>query len=332
LKFKHPARVLRFAGLFVTKENLMYNKHNHLFYKERTVVSSYFIIRQLADDKFINFKLIYMDELFRNKKVVQVVVILLFASSLYLVGLFVNNVKINSFIGRDIPALTTINVSGEGEVFAKPDIAELSFSVEQTSKTVAQAQKISTEKINAIMAYLKDTKKIDDKDIKTTDYSVYPKYEYQKAVTCLDYNMNGYCPEGKQILTGYTVTQTTLVKIRNLDDAGDILVAIGEKGATNVSGLSFSVDKKTEVEASARDKAIKDAQEKANVLARSLGVSLTRIISFSENGNQPFYGYGGGAMMKTADAGMRELAVPAPTIATGENKFVSNVTITYEIQ
>jgi hypothetical protein len=273
-----------------------------------------------------------MDELFRNKKVVQVVVILLFASSLYLVGLFVNNVKINSFIGRDIPALTTINVSGEGEAFAKPDIAELSFSIEQTSKTVAEAQKISTEKINKIMAYLKDTMKIEDKDIKTTDYSVYPKYEYQRAVTCLDYNMNGYCPEGKQILMGYTVNQTIAVKIRKLDDAGAILVATGEKGATNISGLNFTVDKKKEVEAEARGLAIAEAQAKAKILADSLGVTLTRIVSFSEGGNYPIYRDAmGGAMTKSVDFAMAQSA-PAPSIPVGENKFTSNVTITYEIQ
>jgi len=273
-----------------------------------------------------------MDELFKNKKVVQVVIILLFASSLYLVGLFVNNVKLNGFIGRDVPALTTINVSGEGEAFKKPDIAELSFSVEQTSKTVAEAQKVSTDKINQIMTYLKDTMKIEDKDIKTNDYSVYPKYEYQKAVTCLDYNMNGYCPEGKQVLLGYTVSQTITVKIRKLDDAGAILVAIGGKGATNISGLNFTVDDKKTVEAEARGLAIAEAQAKAKILASSLGVTLTRIVSFSEGGNYPVYRDAmGGAMAKSVNLAMQE-AAPAPSLPVGENKFVSNVTITYEIQ
>ena len=271
-----------------------------------------------------------MDELFKNKKVVQVVIMLFFAATLYLVGLMLNNFKLNGFIGRDIPAVTTINVAGEGESFKKPDIAELSFSVNQEAKTVAQAQKTSTDKVNVIMSYLKDTMKIADKDIQTTNYSVQPKYDYQKAVACLDFNMNGYCPEGKQILVGYTVDQTISIKIRKLDDAGAILVAIGEKGATNIGGLNFTVDDKKGVEADARGKAIKDAQTKANILAKSLGVTLTRIISYTEGENVPMYGYGAGVMMKTADAS-RE-AVPAPSIPVGENKFVSNVTITYEIQ
>jgi len=273
-----------------------------------------------------------METLFNNKRFVNVLIVLLFSASLFLLGLFFNGVKEYSFIGRDIPALTTINVTGEGESFAKPDVAEVSFSVTKEAKTVAEAQKTATEKTNAIISYLKDMK-IEDKDIKTTDYSVYPKYEYQKAVTCLDFNLNGFCPEGKQILVGYTVSQSVSVKIRKIEDSGNILTSIGDKGATNVSNLSFTVDKKKEVEAGARNKAIEDAQQKADVLAKNLGVKLTRIVSFSEgSAPTPYYGnYGIGGGMKTASFGMTD-SVSIPAVSVGENKFTSSVTITYEIQ
>lgn len=270
-----------------------------------------------------------METLFKNTKFINVVVILFFSLSLFLLGLFLNGVKQYSFIGRDIPALTTINVTGEGESFAKPDIAEVSFSVMKEAKTVAEAQKNATEKINAIMAYLKEMK-IEDKDIKTTDYSVYPKYEYQKAVACLDFNLNGFCPEGKQILTGYTVSQTVDVKIRKIEDSGAILASLGDKGATNISDLNFTVDKKKEIEADARSKAIRDAQQKADVLAKDLGVKLTRVVSFSEGSTRvPYYSTSAG--MKTASFDMME-PLPVPTVSMGENKFTSSVTITYEIQ
>ncbi|MCX6735890.1 MAG: SIMPL domain-containing protein [Candidatus Parcubacteria bacterium] len=270
-----------------------------------------------------------MEILFKNKRFVNVIIILLFSASLFLLGLFLNGVKQYSFIGRDIPALTTISVTGESEVFVKPDVVELSFSVSKDAKTVGEAQKTSTEKTNEIISYLKEMK-IDDADIKTTDYSVYPKYEYQRAVSCLGM-MNGYCPDGKQILVGYTVNQTVDIKVRKIDDAGKILVAIGDKGATNVSGLNFTIDKKKEVEADARNKAIQDAQKKADVLAKNLGVKLTRVINFSEGqAPTPYYGMGGG-MMKTASFAIAE-DTPAPSIPVGENKFTSNVTITYEIQ
>jgi uncharacterized protein YggE len=268
-----------------------------------------------------------MNEMFQNKRFVGSLVILLLSGSLYMVGQFLNGLKEYSFIGLTPSSPATINVSGDGEVFAKPDIAELSFSVTKEAKTVADAQKASAEKINDIMAYLKESG-IEEKDIKTENYNLNPKYEWQRSAAST-MCMNGYCPpEGKQVLTGYEVSQTISVKIRKIDDAGKILVGVGDKGATNISGVSFSVDKKEAIEADAREKAIQDAEEKAKVLASGLGVKMVRIVSFSESGGSPMY-YRGGVMM---EASMLKSADIAPSIPTGENKFTSNVNIVYEIQ
>jgi len=267
-----------------------------------------------------------MDEICKNNKFIKAVTILVLAGALYLVGQFVNGLKSYSFIGRDIPAQTTINVSGTGESFAKPDIANISFSVTKDAKTVSEAQKLSADGINAIMAYLKE-QKIDDKDIRTTNYSLNPKYDYQRAVTCLDNNLNGYCPTGKQILIGYTVSQSISVKVRKIDDAGTIIGMLGEKGATDISGIDLQVDKKDSVQAEARDKAIKDAQAKAELLAHSLGVSIVRVVSFSEGSNYAVPMYAKASMMDSAGA-----AAPAPSIPVGQNQFTSDVTITYEIR
>jgi len=265
-----------------------------------------------------------MEELFKNKRFTQSLIVLVLSAAIFLVGQFLNGVKNYTFIGRDVPAMTTITVSGTGESFAAPDIANISFSVTKEAKTVAEAQKVSTEKMNAIVAYFKEMK-IDDKDVKTTNYSLYPKYEYEGSGYCV----NGYCPPQKQILVGYEINQSVTVKIRDIDKAGTILAALGEKGATNIGGIELAVENKDAIQDQAREKAISDAQKKAEVLAKSLGVSLTRIISYNEGGGTvPMYrdyGIGGAEMMKSSIA-------PAPEIPTGENQFTSNVTIVYEIQ
>lgn len=259
----------------------------------------------------------------------RAVVLLLFAGSFYLIGQFVNGLKEYSSIGMIPAAPATIQVSGTGEVFAKPDIAEISFSVNKEGKTVEEAQKLSAEKINEIMAFLKESG-IDEKDIKTENYSLNPKYEWQAGEPryCIQV-VGAYCPPptGKQVLVGYEVNQTISVKIRKIDDSGKILVGVGDKGATNISGVSFSVDKKDALEAEARAKAIGDAQEKAKVLAKSLNARIVRIVNFYESGAIPLYsGFGGDAVsFKAAEA------VP-PEIPAGENKFISNVNIIYEIR
>lgn len=272
-----------------------------------------------------------MQELFQNKRFILAITMLVFSGSLYLAGQFVNGLKEYSFVGMTPSSPATIQVSGEGEVFAKPDIAEFSFWVTKEAKTVTEAQKMSAGKINEIMAFLKESG-IEEKDIKTENYSLNPKYEWQAGESRLCIQMIGaYCPpsEGKQILVGYEANQTLSVKIRKIDDSGKILVGVGDKGATNISGVRFTIDKKDAIEADARDKAIRDAQGKAKVLADSLGVKVARVVSFSESGSIPMYsrfnvGMAEDMILKTADV--------APSIPVGENKFVSNVNIVYEVR
>ncbi len=209
-----------------------------------------------------------------------------------------------------------ITVSGKGEVIVKPDIATISFGVTAENLDVAKAQEESATKINKIIDFLK-TSGVEEKDIKTVNYSVYPRYDYVNSKT--------YPYNGKQVLAGYTVSQSVEVKIREIKNAGAILSGVGEFGVTDVGGLNFSVDKYDEEQNKARTAAIKDARAQAEVLAKSLGVKLVRITSFSENGNYPMY------YAKEMSAMGGDMMV-APQVPTGENKITSNVSITYEIR
>ena len=235
----------------------------------------------------------------------------------------IKEVKSLPYVGKDVPAMNTISVSGEGEAFQKPDIATFSFTVEDENLIVGKAQ----EKVNSTMAdilsYLKKSG-VAEKDIKTTNYSVYPRYEYNQ-IQCFTYP----CPTGRQTLAGYVVSQSVFIKVRKLEDAGKLVSGIGESGATNISGLTFSVDQQDAVEREAREKAITNAKEKAQQLARDLGVRLVRIVSYSEGGNYPIY-YG--KDMAMGMGGDMQSAPRAAELPTGENQFVSNVTITYEIR
>lgn len=220
--------------------------------------------------------------------------------------------------------MTSINVRGEGEVMARPDIGAFSFSVTAEADDAAKAQSDSATKTNAILAYLKEVG-IEDKDVKTSGYSLSPKYRYETRVCAA----NMYCPPGEPIIDGYTVTQTIEVKVRDLDKAGDFISGAGEHGATNISGLSFTIDDESNLKAEAREAAIADAKEKAKVLADQLGVRLVRIMSYYEDeGAMPYYGYGGDAMMSVK----AEAAPVAPRLPTGEGVTKSVVNITFEVQ
>ena len=197
---------------------------------------------------------------------------------------------------------TSINVRGEGEVLAKPDIGQFSFSVRAEGDDAATAQEQSAEAINAIIDYLTEAG-VEEKDIKTQNYNLNPRYRYEERECTSGF----YCPPGDPIIDGYEVSQMVLVKVRNLEGAGDLISGVGSRGATNISSLNFTIDDESVLKAEARAKAIKDAKEKAEVLAGDLGVRVVRMIGYwEEEGYYPQPYYGGMGMDMAESASFKE--------------------------
>lgn len=265
------------------------------------------------------------------KPVVIGVSFLALAGALFLLGLFATTMKEYKYIGRDVNAQTTITVSGDGESYATPDIATVSFSITKEAKTVAEARKSVDEKMKSIHQFL-NTSGLADKDIKA-NYAFYPKYEWeQKQIQCIAYPC--IQPPGRQVLIGYEVSESVDITIRGIDKnpdiAGTIVGGLADNGATNVSGPNFTLENADAPKAIAREEAITKAKAKAEKLANDLGVNIVRISSFNEGFNYPM-AYSGG-MMKAMSA---DVAVRTPEVANipaGQNKYTSNVTITYEIR
>ena len=261
----------------------------------------------------------------QKKQLFRVTVLALGLLSLFLAVKAINAFKEYKYIGKGVYPANVITVNGTGEVYAVPDIASFSFSVTEEAKQVVDAQNKASQKMNTILEALKGLG-IEDKDIKTTAYTSYPKYEYTKTV-CVE---GVPCTYGRQVLIGYEVSQTISVKVRKTDDAGKVLAKVGELGAQNMSGLDFVIDDIEKVRAEARDKAIQDAKAKAKVLAKSLGVDFVRITSFYENNGYPVYGYGGAMEAKAMGGDMTSSVTPQ--LPAGENKITSNVSISYEVR
>ncbi|MFA6397572.1 MAG: SIMPL domain-containing protein [Candidatus Paceibacterota bacterium] len=241
--------------------------------------------------------------------------------SIYFIVKIINEIKTNNYIGNQIGQVNQISFSGKGEVFAVPDIANISFTARSEAKTITEAQKTNALKTNTALDMLRKNG-IAEKDLKTMGMNYVPKYEYQK-IACITYP----CPEGKSVITGYTVSQTISVKIRNTDDTGKITEELAKVGITEMSGPDLAIDNEDGLKAEARKLAIDDAKTKAEILAHDLGVKLGKVISFNESGDYPVY-YEKSAMMSLAPIA----GGVVPEIPKGENKVTSNVTITYEIK
>lgn len=227
-------------------------------------------------------------------------------------------------LGGADPNRNTITVTGEGKAISLPDVATFSFTVSADAKTVSEAQEAVTKKIEAIIKGLAGIG-IEEKDIKTTNYSVYPKYSYA-SMPCSP----NYCPPSRQTQDGYTASHNITVKVRNTNDAGKALGVAGDLGATDLSGINFTADDPDKAYEEARAEAIQDAREKAKVLTKDLGVRLGKVVDFQENTG----GYPMPYMMGAMEGGVsRDLAVKSsPTIPIGENEVVVNVVVIYEIR
>jgi uncharacterized protein YggE len=250
-----------------------------------------------------------------------IVIILLLISLIAWFGVgIMNKLKEGRYIGQEIEAKNTITVFGTGEIYTKPDLAIVDFSVVTEKKTVAEAMTENTKSMNAVIDSVKK-QGVEDKDLKTTNFYIYPRYEWQKETTCLIYP----CPESKRVLVGYEITQTLEVKIRDLAKIGDIIQGATDAGANQAGDLQFTIENEDEFKKQAREEAITEAKAKATELSSQLGVKLVRITSFSESGTTPV------PVPLYSEAKAMGGGTETPQIETGENKISVTVSITYEI-
>ena len=220
--------------------------------------------------------------------------------------------KTNQVINTATTA-NTISFSGEGKVLAKPDVVVVSLSIVTEAITSKAAQDDNSQKSKAVTDFLKG-QGIEDKDIKTTGYNIYPQYNYPR--------------NGNPEIRGYQVNQTLEFKIRDLDTVSGILDGIVSAGVNQVNRLSFQIDDLDALKAEARGKAIENAKIKANELQKQLGIRLGKIVNFYESSSGEFPP----PIFFEIKQAAGELSGGGPTLPPGENEVVINATLTYQIR
>ncbi len=204
----------------------------------------------------------------------------------------------------------SVTFSGEGKVKVTPDTAKVDIGLVTEGSDSISVQNKNTEKMNAVIDFLKKDQKIDGADIKTSNYSLSPKYDYVK---------------GKSVLAGYILNQTVTVTVRDLGKIGAILDGSVEKGANEINSVSLFVDKPEELKNKAREEAVKSAREKAIAASETAGFRLGRLVGFNE-------GFSGEPRIFAETLGKGGGTAPAPQIEPGSQEITVNVTMTYLIK
>jgi uncharacterized protein YggE len=202
-------------------------------------------------------------------------------------------------------------VEGQGEVTAIPDTALISLGVTKKAATVQDAQSQVNTIINQMTKDLKALG-VEEKNIKTTNYSVNPEYDYTS---------------GKQTLNGYTVNANIEVKVLPIDKANKVVDTATKDGANQVGNIQFVLNdaQQKNLENQARKEAIQNAKDKAATLSQEAGIKLGRIIDVKETSTPAPRPVLYNAMEKSADT------ASAPTdLNPGENKVTISVSLSYE--
>ena len=166
---------------------------------------------------------------------------------------------------------TRLDIVATGEVARIPDIARISAGVvtQASSATAAIAQ--NARQMESVRGALRRTG-IADRDIQTSQISVNPEYRYVE--------------NQPPVLTGYRASNEVSVRFRDIANTGKILDALVAEGANQINGPMLGLDKPEQALDEARASALKTAQARAEMYARSLGRRVKRILSISESGGQ----------------------------------------------
>ena len=209
----------------------------------------------------------------------------------------------------------TIHVNGNGSVSGEPDIATLYLGVSVERESVAEAREEAASAMTALIDSLK-ANGIEEKDIITQNFSIYPQYDYS---------------EGERKLRGYRVNNTVQTKVRELDTLSDVIDDAAEAGGDSIllNSIQFMIEDTSPLQAQARTLAVKNAEAKALTIAEASGVTLGKPITITENSyyESPPIPY------DVAETAFADDAERTPTpIVTGELTVTINVRVVYEIE
>jgi hypothetical protein len=216
--------------------------------------------------------------------------------------------------GAGNPLINSISVTGSGDAQGTPDVAHIQLGIDVAEGDVGVAIKNANTTMNAVRDAIKQ-QGIDEKDLQTVNFTVYPEDIYDKDTGQ---------PTGQR---RYHVQNFLNVKVKDISKVGSVIDAGLTAGANNISGLSFSVEDTSKLEADARAKAVKDATARAQQLADGLGVKLGRPVIVSEVtvGGPVFQPqFAAAAAGKSADSG-------AAPINPGQQTITVTVNVTFAI-
>ncbi|AZK45432.1 SIMPL domain-containing protein [Paenibacillus lentus] len=207
-----------------------------------------------------------------------------------------------------------INVTGSGEIQVKPDVAYISVGIETQADTAKEAQSQNAAKMAKVSTLLKDTWKLDAKDMKTGQFSVQPNYTYSEK-------------EGQKV-KGYTVYHTLSITYRDLDKVGQLLDELTKAGANRIDNIRFSTENPDQYQEQVIQKAMANADMKAAAIAKAAKRQVGLVLSVTQGSGNDYSPY----MNMSFAVAEKTTMDRATSIEPGEITVKTTLSVMYEMK
>jgi len=167
------------------------------------------------------------------------------------------------------PSPSILNINTSAELKQAPDIAIVSAGVVTQHRSARTAMADNATKMSAAFNALKAAG-IAERDLQTAGINLAPQYVYEE--------------NKPPRLTGYQVTNTVNVRIRDMTKIGPVLDALVAQGINQISGPNFQIEDSDAALDRAREEAMRKAMRRGEMYARGAGMRIRRVVSINESG------------------------------------------------
>lgn len=178
--------------------------------------------------------------------------------------------NLGSALDKSGAVANTISVSGDGKVFATPDMIRITITASEIAETSAAALEVVNQKLSQAVEVLRSNG-VDANDIQTSNISIYPEYDYSN---------------NQAVLRGQRASASVEAKVKGLDakasQASKIIDQVAKIDKIQIGSISFDIEDKTAIFSEARKLAYEKADQKAKELAGISGVRLLKPVSISD--------------------------------------------------
>ena len=162
----------------------------------------------------------------------------------------------------------TVSVSGEGVVRAEPDQATVRFGMVTRAEDPEEARRLNAaaarDAMNAVRAL-----GIEERKMRLETLRLQPAREYDPQTR--RYND-----------VGFEATRQVVVEVEDLEALPSLITQVVQQGANRLDGISYALKNRSAARNEALQKAMGDAQEKAQLMAGTLGEEVGNVLTINE--------------------------------------------------